>query len=260
MTVKTAPALVVGNWKMNGSLATNTALLEALRAEEASFGQVTVSVCPPFPYLAHSAALLAGSGISCTAQNLCHEAIGAYTGEVAASMLAELGCRYVLAGHSERRAMFADSRERVAAKTRQALANGLRPIVCVGETLAQREAGQTEATLAAQLLPSLAELTTAELDQLVLAYEPVWAIGTGHVATAEQITAVLRYLRQLVAETTGEADLAQRMAILYGGSVNPASAVWLAALPDVSGVLVGGASLKADDFSEICRSFGHRAR
>ncbi|SFZ75341.1 triose-phosphate isomerase [Chitinimonas taiwanensis] len=255
MTQAPLNALVVGNWKMNGSLATNATLLEGLRAEAASFANITVSVCPPFPYLAHSASLLAGSAISCTAQNLCHEAAGAYTGEVAASMLAELGCRYVLAGHSERRAMFGDSSERVAAKTRMAFNAGLIPIVCVGETLAQREAGQTEATLSAQLLPSLASLSPAELDKLVLAYEPVWAIGTGHVASAEQISSVLHYLRALVASSTGQADIAQRMPVLYGGSVNPASAQWLAKMPEVSGVLVGGASLNARDFSEICRSF-----
>ncbi|PHV10947.1 triose-phosphate isomerase [Chitinimonas sp. BJB300] len=243
---------------MNGSLTANTALLESLRRDIASFGHVNVSVCPPFPYLAHSVALLAKSPISCTAQNLCHEAVGAYTGEVSASMLADVGCRYVLAGHSERRGLFGDSSERVAAKARQALNAGLTPIVCVGETLAQREIGLTEATLAAQLLPTLAGLSIADLEKVVLAYEPVWAIGTGHVATAQQITSVLRYLRQLVADTTGADKVARAMPVLYGGSVNPTSAVWLAQLPEVSGVLVGGAALKAEDFSEICRSFGQR--
>ncbi|MGQ5523666.1 triose-phosphate isomerase [Chitinimonas sp. PSY-7] len=258
MTQQHVPALVIGNWKMNGSLATNAALLESLRGDIASFGNVHVSVCPPFPYLAQSAALLAKSPISCTAQNLCHEAIGAYTGEVSASMLADIGCRYVLAGHSERRGLFGDSSERVAAKTRQALNAGLIPIVCVGETLAQREIGLTEATLAAQLLPTLAGLSASDLEKLILAYEPVWAIGTGHVATAEQITTVLHYLRKLVADKTGATKVAQSMRILYGGSVNAANASWLADLPEVSGVLVGGASLKAEDFSEICRSFGQR--
>lgn len=258
MISKQVPALVIGNWKMNGSLATNATLLESLRAAQAGFGTVAVSVCPPFPYLSQAVSMLAGSAISCTGQNLCHESSGAYTGEVAASMLAELGCRYVLAGHSERRALFGDSSERVAAKTRQAFNVGLTPIVCVGETLAQREAGQTEATLAAQLLPSLVGLSPAELGQLILAYEPVWAIGTGHVATAEQISSVLAYLRGLVASATGATEIAAQMPVLYGGSVNPASAQWLAAMPEVSGVLVGGASLNAADFAAICRSFGQR--
>ncbi|QDQ25399.1 triose-phosphate isomerase [Chitinimonas arctica] len=245
--------LVVGNWKMHGSLAANTALLNALRSAET--GPAEVVVCPPFPYLAQAATLLAGSAIGLGAQNCGHEAGGAYTGEVAAAMLLEFGCRYVIVGHSERRADFGDDDARVARKVLLALEHGLTPILCIGESLAQQQAGETRAVLQRQLQAVLTHLEPARIEQLVIAYEPIWAIGTGLTATADYVADIAGYLHQLIAQAMGAADNRPAVRLLYGGSVNAASADWLRQLPDIAGVLVGGASLKADQFDAICQAF-----
>ncbi|MDL2338090.1 MAG: triose-phosphate isomerase [Pseudomonadota bacterium] len=240
--------LVVGNWKMNGTRASSVALLAALRAEE-PFGS-EVSVCCPYPYLADVVLSLQGSGISWGAQDCSHLDPGAHTGDVAAVMLTEFGCRYVIVGHSERRVHHAESDQRVADKARMALAHGLTPIVCVGETLDERVAMLTESIVKRQLSAVVHTLGHC-VSQIVVAYEPIWAIGSGLTATPEQAQAVHSVLRaQLAAAST----LAGEMRLLYGGSVTAANAHALFAQPDIDGGLVGGASLKANEFSAICRA------
>jgi triosephosphate isomerase (TIM) len=250
VTMKSRRNLVVGNWKMNGSRASNAALLDALRAAGPSNGDV--AVCAPFPYLADVALSLQGSHVTWGAQDCSAYENGAYTGEVAASMLSEFACSYVLVGHSERRAMHAESDQLVADKAKIALAHGLTPIVCVGETLAEREAGQTDAVVKRQLSVVIHTLAHC-ISQVVVAYEPVWAIGTGKTASPEQAQAVHAVLRaQLQAAT----EKAPHMQILYGGSVKADNAVQLFSQPDIDGGLIGGASLKAADFVAICNAMG----
>ena len=233
---------------MNGSRDANARLL----ADIVAGLDTTVAdcaVCVPAPYLAQCEAALAGSPVAWGAQDVSAHAGGAYTGEVAANMVAEFGCRYVIVGHSERRAYHAESNELVAAKAQAALAAGLTPIVCVGETLAQREAGQTAAVVAAQLGAVLTTVGEAAIGSLVLAYEPVWAIGTGKTATpamAQEVHAQLR--AQLQAQNAVAADTVQ---ILYGGSMKPDNARELLAQPDIDGGLIGGGALKAVDFLAI---------
>lgn len=238
--------LVIGNWKMHGSLAANAALLDAIKATPAN---AKLAVCVPFPYLAQCQSLLAGSQVTWGAQDVSAEVRGAFTGEVAAPMLAEFGCAYVLVGHSERRTYHGETDAVVAAKALRALEAGIVPVVCVGETLAEREAGQTEAVVARQLGAVLDALSIEQLDRIVLAYEPVWAIGTGKTATSAQAQAVHAALRAQVAAK--DAGVASRMAILYGGSVKPDNAAELFSMSDIDGGLIGGASLKADDFLAI---------
>ncbi|MDF3831519.1 triose-phosphate isomerase [Cupriavidus basilensis] len=238
--------LVIGNWKMHGSLAANTALLEGIKAVPA---RARLAVCAPFPYLAQCQSLLAASNVAWGAQDVSAEARGAFTGEVAASMLAEFGVSYVLVGHSERRSYHGETDATVAAKALRALEFGIVPVVCVGETLAQREAGQTEAVVGRQLGAVLEALSLEQLGQIVLAYEPVWAIGTGKTASSEQAQAVHAFLRGQVAAR--DAGVAGRMAMLYGGSVKPDNAAELFSMPDIDGGLIGGASLKSDDFLAI---------
>lgn len=240
--------LVVGNWKMNGSVAANAALLDALKT--ASLGSAEVSVCVPAPYLRDVATSLAKSAIVWGAQDCSAHASGAYTGEVSAAMLAELGCRHVIVGHSERRAMHGEGDRLVADKAAAALANGLVPIVCVGETLAEREANATENVVARQL-GAVIDVLAARIDAAVVAYEPVWAIGTGKTATPSEAQAVHAFLRALLAKR-GAASAAIR--ILYGGSVKADNAAELFAEPDIDGGLIGGASLKAVEFIAICRA------
>ncbi|MBB2917939.1 triose-phosphate isomerase [Cupriavidus alkaliphilus] len=240
--------LVIGNWKMHGSLAANAALLEAIQAGAGVTG-ATLAVCAPFPYLAQCQALLNGSKVAWGAQDVSAEARGAFTGEVAASMLGEFGCTYVLVGHSERRTYHGESDQAVAAKALRALEFGIVPVVCVGETLAQREAGETEAVVGRQLQAVLEALTVEQLGRVVLAYEPVWAIGTGKTATSAQAQAVHACLRGQVAAR--DAGVAERMAILYGGSVKPDNAAELFSMTDIDGGLIGGASLKSEDFLAI---------
>jgi len=242
--------LVVGNWKMNGSVAANAALLDALKA--ASLGSAEVSVCVPAPYLRDVEASLAKTAIAWGGQDCSAHASGAYTGEVSAAMLAELGCRHVIVGHSERRAMHGESDELVAAKAAAALASGLVPIVCIGETLAEREAAATERVVARQL-GAVVDVLGARIDGAVIAYEPVWAIGTGKTATPAEAQAVHAFLRALLAER-GAKGAAIR--ILYGGSVKADNATQLFVEPDIDGGLIGGASLKAADFIAICRAAG----
>jgi triosephosphate isomerase len=240
--------LVVGNWKMHGSQPSNAELLAAIVAARPFTADV--AVCVPFPYLAQAALALAASDIRWGAQDCSAYEQGAYTGEVSAGMLRELGCRYAIVGHSERRQYHAESDQLVADKAKAALARGVTPIVCVGETLAQREAGQTEAVVKRQLSAVIHTLTHC-VGEMVVAYEPVWAIGTGKTATPEQAQAVHALLRaQLAAATPRAAE----MTLLYGGSVKPDNAAQLFAQADIDGGLVGGASLKAADFIAICRA------
>jgi len=243
--------LVAGNWKMHGSRQANASLLDALLAGLArrDARAAACAVCVPFPYLEQVAARLAGSVIAWGAQNVSEHAAGAFTGEVAATMLAEFGCRYVIVGHSERRQLYGETDVQVAKKFAAAQAGGLTPILCVGETLEAREAGRTEAVVAGQLDAVLAEAGAAALARAVIAYEPVWAIGTGKTASAEQAQAVHAFLRERLARQ--DAAVAQGICILYGGSVKAANAAAIFAMPDVDGGLIGGASLVADEFLAI---------
>ena len=240
--------LVVGNWKMHGSRPANAELLAGVLAARPFTTEV--AVCVPFVYLSETAAMLAGSDVRWGAQDVSAHAQGAYTGEVSAAMLSECGCRYVLVGHSERRAIHAESDEQVAAKAQAALARGVTPIVCVGETLAERDAGQTEAVVKRQLSAVIHTLAHCAAE-MVVAYEPVWAIGTGRSASPEQAQAVHAVLRGQLQAATGRAEA---MKILYGGSVKPDNAALLFSQPDIDGGLVGGAALKASDFVAICRA------
>jgi len=242
---------IFGNWKMNGSLASNAALLDSL-TQGLGHADCEIAVCAPAPYLAQLQSLLSGSAIAIGAQDVSAQASGAFTGEVSGAMLREFGVRYVLVGHSERRQYHAESDEMVARKAQAALASGITPVVCVGETLAQREAGETEAVVRRQL-SAVVQRNGHCLSEIVLAYEPVWAIGTGLTATPAQAQAVHAVLRaQLLAATTAAA----RVPILYGGSMNAANAAELLAQADIDGGLVGGASLKAADFLAIVACAG----
>ena len=240
--------LVVGNWKMHGSRAANAELLAGLLAARPYSADVVV--CVPFPFIADSALTLAGSDLRWGAQDVSAHEQGAYTGEVSAGMLAELGCRYAIVGHSERRAYHAEGDALVAAKAQAALARGVTPIVCVGETLEQRDAGQTEEVVKRQLSVVIHQLAHCA-GEIVVAYEPVWAIGTGRTATPEQAQQVHAVLRAQLQAATGHAD---KMRLLYGGSVKPDNARELFQQPDIDGGLIGGASLKASDFIAICRA------
>lgn len=245
-------AIVAGNWKMNGNKASNAALMDALVSELDGFDVVDVLVCPPAVYLAQVGGLLDGSVVELGAQTLSQFESGAYTGEVAPAMLQDLGCRYVIVGHSERRALFGETDQDVAAKFEAACEAGLIPLLCVGETLEQREAGQTLEVVGAQLKAVLDACGAERFAQAVIAYEPVWAIGTGRTATSAQAQEVHAAIREIVAQYS--ADIAQGVRILYGGSVNAGNAAELFANPDVDGGLVGGASLKANEFVAICRA------
>lgn len=242
--------LVVGNWKMHGSRAANALLLSGLK--DAGPWSADVAVCVPFPYITETALALTGSQVSFGAQDCSAHEQGAYTGEVSSLMLADVGCRYVIVGHSERRAYHAESDQLVADKAKAALAHGVTPIVCVGETLAEREAGQTELVVKRQLSAVIHKLTHC-IGEIVVAYEPVWAIGTGLTASPAQAQAVHAVLRNLLSAATQKAG---SMRLLYGGSVKPDNAAELFAQPDIDGGLIGGAALKAADFSAICRAAG----
>ena len=238
--------LIAGNWKMNGGLAANEALVHAVVAGLGA-NDCDVAVCVPSPYLAQLAQLVAGSALAVGAQDVSCHAQGAYTGEVSAAMLREFGVRYCLAGHSERRQYHGETDEVVALKAKAALSAGITPIVCVGETLAEREAGHTEEVVRRQLAAVIHENGHC-ITELVVAYEPVWAIGTGKTATPEQAQQVHAVLRaQLLAASAGAAAIR----ILYGGSMNAANAAQLLSQPDIDGGLIGGASLKSADFLTI---------
>src|SRR2546425_2880835 len=242
--------LVAGNWKMHGSVASNARLLDALKAGLKHAEGVDCAVCAPFPYLAQVSAALAGSRIAWGAQDVCEHDAGAYTGEVSGAMLKEFGCRFAIVGHSERRSLYAEDDSRVAAKFIAAQRAGLTPILCVGETLEQRERGETESVVGRQLDAVLASAGSAALADAALAYEPVWAIGTGRNAAPREAQDVHAFIRaRLAARDRG---LAQRATIVYGGSVKPGNAAELVAMPDIDGGLIGGASLAAEGLIAIC--------
>jgi triosephosphate isomerase (TIM) len=246
-------ALVVANWKMNGSLAELATWVAGFRANKEPLG-CTVVVCPAYPYLAPLGAALEAQAVAIElgAQDLSERDPGAFTGDVAAVMLSDIGCAWVIIGHSERRQWHGETDVGVAAKVERALAAGLRPIVCVGETLAERDAGRTADVVGAQLAAVLDRVGAAGLARGALAYEPVWAIGTGRNATPDQAQAVHAALRSQVAASDSRAGTGLR--ILYGGSVKPGNAAELFAQPDIDGGLIGGASLNAADFLAICRA------
>jgi triosephosphate isomerase len=240
---------VAGNWKMHGSLKSNDALLRDVRAGVAAL-DIDIAVCVPYPYLAQARELLAGSNVAWGAQDVSEHAQGAYTGEVSAAMLVDFGCKYVIVGHSERRSYYGDSDAIVAAKAQAALQAGLIPIVCVGETLEERERNVTAEVVIRQMDAVIARCGVASLAHMVVAYEPVWAIGTGRTATPAQAQEVHALIRARVARE--DAGVAGGLRILYGGSVKPGNARELMTQPDIDGGLIGGASLVAADFVAIC--------
>jgi len=244
--------LVLGNWKMNGTLAESRALAGGVRDGLKRLRGVDVGVCPPFTALAAVAETLAGSPIGLGAQNCHHEASGAHTGEIAPPMLVEIGCRYVLLGHSERRKEMGETDEQINTKMRAVLAHGMTPVLCVGETGDERRQGLTFTTVEGQLRAGLAGLGPELIARCVLAYEPVWAIGTGVNATPAQAAEVHGYLRGLLSEL-GSKEIAQSVPILYGGSVKADNAEALMGEADIDGGLIGGASLKAPDFLGIVK-------
>lgn len=243
---------VAGNWKMNGSMDSIKSLIDGIKAGMGSVNKATVVVCPPTIYIQAVKEMTDGSAISVGAQNLSAETSGAFTGEMSSSMLTDTGCEYVIVGHSERRELYHESDALVARKYAVARAAGLTPIFCIGETLEEREAGNTEEVVARQL-DALIELEgVAALTDGVIAYEPVWAIGTGKTATPEQAQDVHAFIRSRI--TSHDADVADKVQILYGGSVKGSNAAELFAKQDIDGGLIGGASLDAEDFLNICRA------
>ncbi|HEX4147492.1 MAG TPA: triose-phosphate isomerase [Pirellulales bacterium] len=242
--------LVAGNWKMNLNRAEALALGRAVAAEAGKFSQVDLAVCPPLVYLDAVGQAIRGSAVGLGAQNVYFEASGAFTGETSAAMLADVGCRYVIIGHSERRHILHETDALINKKVLASLAAKLVPIVCVGELLAERESGRTSQVIRGQFDGSLAGLSAEQMSALVIAYEPVWAIGTGKVATVQQAEEVHADLRKMI-ESRYNAGIAGGVRILYGGSVKPDNAAQLLAQPNVDGALVGGASLKATDFLGI---------
>jgi triosephosphate isomerase (TIM) len=242
--------LVAGNWKMHGSLPDNESLLKAVAGAAGSLRSAACAVCVPFPYLHQAQRALTGSKAQWGAQNVSPHAKGAYTGEVSVSMLKDFDCRYAIVGHSERRALYGEDDATVAAKAKAVLAGGMVPIVCVGESLEERESGATEQVVGRQLDAVVGAIGAAGIAQSVVAYEPVWAIGTGKTATPEQAHAVHAFIRTRVAAS--DPGVAQALTILYGGSVKAANATSLFAMADVDGGLIGGASLNAEEFAAIC--------
>lgn len=240
---------VAGNWKMHGSLTANQRLLEVVRAGAEALAGVDCAVCVPFPYLAQAEAALRGSRVAVGAQTLSEHDTGAYTGEVSGAMLRDFGCRYVIVGHSERRALYGERDAQVAAKFVAAQRAGLKPILCVGETLGEREQGVTAEVVGRQLDAVLDAAGVAAFGSAVVAYEPVWAIGTGRTASPEQAQSVHELVRARIAAR--DAKVASGVPILYGGSVKAGNAAELFAMPDVDGGLIGGASLVAEDFLAI---------
>jgi len=244
--------LVAGNWKMNGSDAANVELVDRIVAGMPQSDGIELLICPPFPYLAAIAAKLSGTGVALGAQNVSQHKAGAYTGETAPSMLSDVGCTYVLVGHSERRAIMGESSEMVAAKFQAAQDAGLIAVLCVGETQQQREAKQTEEVVDEQLNAVIDSAGIQAFSNAVIAYEPVWAIGTGLTATPEQAQDVHRHIREVLAARNQ--DVADAVRILYGGSVKGDNAAGLFSKPDIDGGLIGGASLKSADFLAIAEA------
>jgi triosephosphate isomerase len=244
---------IAGNWKMFTTATSARQLAAAVAQGVGKQPKVRVAVCPPFPYLAAVAEVLSGSSVSLGAQNCYPEKEGAFTGEVSPQMLVDVGCKYVILGHSERRHVIGESDEFINRKVKAALASGLQVILCIGETLQERQQDLMTSVFTRQVGGSLAGITAEQMARVVLAYEPVWAIGTGHNATPEQAQSAHQWIRQHLAQRWGDA-VAAAMTIQYGGSVKPENAAALLGQPDVDGALVGGASLKADQFLAIVRA------
>ena len=243
-----ARKLIVGNWKMNGSLAMNAELLEGIKAGLARV-DCDLAICAPFPYLAQCQQALEGTGVALGAEDVSAHAVGAYTGQVSTRMLLDFDCKYVIVGHSERREYCNESDELVANKVQRALAGGLTPIVCVGESLKEKDSGQTEAVVSRQINTVLSVLEEREVCDIVVAYEPVWAIGTGKTPTPEMVKDVHALLRELMIRKNP--DAAECVRILYGGSMKPSNAEEFLKMRDIDGGLIGGAALKASDFLKI---------
>ncbi len=246
--------LIAGNWKMNGSRSSIRELLDGVKAGAGDVKSAELAVCAPFPYLADVQEQLTGSAISWGAQNLSTEEKGAFTGETSAAMLLDFGCKYVIVGHSERRSLYGEDDALVAQKFAVARKAGLKPILCVGETLEERESDVTEDVVARQLDAVITLEGAGALADGVIAYEPVWAIGTGKTATPDQAQSVHAFIRAKLAGV--DAGVADKVQILYGGSMNPGNAAELLAMADIDGGLIGGASLKADDFLAIGKAAG----
>jgi triosephosphate isomerase (TIM) len=244
--------LIAGNWKMNGSSAANVELVAGIVAGVPTGSGFSLLVCPPFPYLASVVEQTKGSPVKVGAQTVSEHEKGAFTGEVASGMLSDVGCDYVIVGHSERRALYGETSEQVAAKFQAAQVAGITPILCVGETLEEREAGTTESVIDEQLGAVMDAAGVGAFAAAVIAYEPVWAIGTGMTATPEQAQDVHRHIRAQLAAQDG--SIAANVQILYGGSMKGENAAGLLAQPDIDGGLIGGASLKADDFLAIAQA------
>lgn len=247
--------LIAGNWKMYKTVPEAIAFIRELKKQLASVEGVEVAVCPPFTALALAAEALRGTDIAVGAQDVFWEEQGAYTGEISPGMLKDAGCRYVIIGHSERRQYFGETDEKVNRKVKAVLGHGLVPIMCVGETLAEREAGITEKVVRTQAEAGLAGLTAEQAAGMVIAYEPVWAIGTGKTASDEDARQVISFIRSLAKDLFGP-DAAGKIRIQYGGSVKPGNAAGLLAQPDIDGALVGGASLEAESFAGIIKAAG----
>ncbi|MDO7787913.1 triose-phosphate isomerase [Desulforamulus aquiferis] len=246
--------IIAGNWKMHKTITEAVSFAQELKSSLDNVGTgVEVVVCPPFTALAPVAEVLKGSSIALAAQNMHWEKQGAYTGEIAPAMLKEIGCKYVVLGHSERRQYFGETDENVNKKVMSALENQLIPILCVGETLEQREAGITEKTVEAQTVGALAGLSPEQVSNLVIAYEPVWAIGTGRTASDDDAQQVNNFIRRVIASKFGS-NAAEAVRIQYGGSVKPGNAKGLMSQQDIDGALVGGASLKVEDFAGIIKN------
>jgi triosephosphate isomerase len=253
MMNKERKLIIAGNWKMNKTVAEALALVSDLKRELAGVKEVDIVVCPPFTALESVSRAILDSNIRLGAQNMNENNFGAFTGEICAGMLKEFSVRYVILGHSERRQYQKETDDLIARRALAAHAAALKPIVCVGETLAERESGLTETVLETQVRGSLAGLTAEQMTETIIAYEPVWAIGTGRTATAEQAQQAQAFIRRLLAERYGEA-VARRVRIQYGGSVKPSNARELMSQPDVDGALVGGASLEARSFADIVKN------
>ncbi|MDR0521299.1 MAG: triose-phosphate isomerase [Planctomycetaceae bacterium] len=244
---------IAGNWKMNLTLSASLELAEGLKKAAAGISNADIAVCPPAVYVQAVAAVLKGTAVGVGAQNVYFEKEGAFTGEISANMLKDIGCRYVILGHSERRNILGESSEQVNLKVKAALAAGLVPIVCVGELLKEREAGTTEDVVRRQFDGSFSGIAAKEMENCVIAYEPVWAIGTGKVATPEQAEEVHAAIRKMI-EKNYSKEVAEKVRIQYGGSVNDKNAAEILAKPNVDGALVGGASLKVEPFLGILKS------
>ena len=248
--------VIAANWKMNMTPSETASFLDSFLKTFPEPTAVEIVLAPPFVSLPKAAELMAGqSAVGLSAQNMSHETSGAFTGEINAAMLKEVGCQYVILGHSERRSLYGENDVVINKKVHATLAAGLVPILCIGESLEERESGRTEGVVTEQVLGSLAGIPADDLAKIVVAYEPVWAIGTGKVATPQQAQDVHALVRSLLARLSSP-TVADKIRIQYGGSVKPDNASELAACPDIDGALVGGASLKADDFLAIAKAFG----